>query len=119
MVGQKKHNGSVMIGVKPCQYLHISHAIIYFNIPFCSAQGLQDSISKAMVTQKSLLIKRHPDKWHRMEWSRPLLDFELIRNFVWNTHWRNCEENTTIQAYHKLAWQLECPTEEADRLYKL
>ncbi len=33
--------------------------------------------------------------------------------------WRNREEKPTIQAYHKLAWHLECPTEEADRVYKL
>jgi hypothetical protein len=33
--------------------------------------------------------------------------------------WRNREEKTTIQAYHKLAWHLECPTEEADRMYRL
>jgi hypothetical protein len=30
--------------------------------------------------------------------------------------WRNREEKTTIQAYHKLAWHLECPTGEADRM---
>jgi hypothetical protein len=54
-----------------------------------------------------------------MEWGRPLPQFEMIWDFVRNMPWRNREEKTTIQAYHKLAWHLECPTKEADRMYKL
>jgi hypothetical protein len=69
-----------------------------------------------MVAQKLLLIKCHPDKWPRMEWGQPLPDFEMIQDFVCNTPWRNWEEKITIQAYHKLAWQLECPTDEADQM---
>jgi hypothetical protein len=72
-----------------------------------------------MAAQKLLLINRHPDKWPRMEWGWPLSDFEMIQGFVCNTPWRNWEAKTTIQAYHKLAWQLECPTDEADQMYKL
>ncbi len=67
-----------------------------------------------MVEQKLRLIQRHPDKWPRTEWGRPLPQFEMIRDFVRNMPWRNREEKTTIQAYHKLAWHLECPTKEAD-----
>ncbi len=54
-----------------------------------------------------------------MEWGRPLPDFEMIQDFVHNTPWRKREEKTTIQAYYKLAWQLECPTDKANRMYKL
>lgn len=94
---------------------------MFFNFPFCSAPGLQQILWKAMNDQKSLLIKKHPDKWPRMEWGRPLPEFEMIRDFVRSIpwRWRNREEKNTIQAYHKLAWQLECPTDEADHLYKL
>jgi hypothetical protein len=48
-----------------------------------------------------------------------LSEFEMIRDFVRNMPWRNREEKNTIHAYHKLAWQLECPTGEADHFYKL
>jgi hypothetical protein len=72
-----------------------------------------------MAAQKSLLIKCHPDKWLRMEWGWPLPDFEMIQDFVRNTPWRNREEKTTIQAYHKLARQLEWPTDTAVQMYKL
>jgi hypothetical protein len=72
-----------------------------------------------MATQKLLLIKRHPDKWPRMEWGWPLPDFKMIQDFVRNTPWKNREEKTTIHAYHKLAWQLECPTDKANGMYKL
>jgi hypothetical protein len=78
MAGLNKHKGTVAFEVKPCQYLGTSQEIIFFNIPFFSAQGLRDSIYKAMVDQKSLLIKRHPAKWARMEWGRHLLDFEMV-----------------------------------------
>ena len=72
-----------------------------------------------MTDQKLLLIKKHPEKWPRMEWGCPLPEFEMVRDFVQNMPWRNREEKNTIQAYHKLAWHLECPTNEADCLYKL
>ncbi len=40
MAGQTKHKGTITIKVKPCQYLDTEHPIIFFNLPFCSAQGL-------------------------------------------------------------------------------
>ncbi len=54
-----------------------------------------------------------------MEWGCPLPEFEMVRDFVRNMPWRNWEKKNTIQAYHKLAWQLERPTNEADHLYQL
>jgi hypothetical protein len=72
-----------------------------------------------MTDLKLLLIKKHPEKWPRMEWGRSLPEFKMVRDFVRNMPWRNQEEKNTIQAYHKLAWQLECPTDEGDHLYKL
>ncbi len=111
--------GSIAITVKACQCLNTERAVIFFNVPFCSASSLCTILRKAMVEQKSKLISRYPAKWPRTEWGRPLPEFELIRDFVRNTPWRNREEKSTIQAYHKLAWQLECPSDEADRVYKL
>jgi hypothetical protein len=99
--------------------LDTERAVILFNVPFCSASSLRSILRKAMTEQKSSLIKRHPSKWPSIEWGRPLPDFDLIRDFVKNTPWRSREEKSTIQAYHKLAWQLECPTDEADCIYKL
>jgi hypothetical protein len=54
-----------------------------------------------------------------MEWSPPLQDFVMVRDFVWNTLWRNCKEKTTIQAFHKIAWQMEFPSSDVDKLYKI
>jgi hypothetical protein len=119
MAGQTKHKGTITIEMKPCQYLVTLRANIFFNLPFCSAQDLWQLLQNAMAAQKLLLIKRHPDKWPRMEWGWPLPDFKMIQDFVRNTPWKNREEKTTIQAYPKLAWQLECPTDKADRMYKL
>jgi hypothetical protein len=51
-----------------------------------------------------------------MEWGCPLPEFEMVRDFVQNMPWRNREKKNTIQAYHKLAWQLECPTNEVNCL---
>ena len=119
MAAVVKLKGSIVIAVKACQCLDTERAIIFFNVPFCSAASLRNVLRKAMVEQKSRLINRYPAKWPKMEWGRPLPDFELIRDFVRNTPWRNREEKSTIQAYHKLAWHLECPSNEADRVYKL
>jgi hypothetical protein len=41
MAGQTKHKGTITIKVNPCQYLDTECAIIFFNLPFSSAQGLQ------------------------------------------------------------------------------
>ena len=119
MAAVPKLKGTIAITVKACQHLDTERAVILFNVPFCSASSLRSILRKAMTEQKSSLIKRHPAKWPPIEWGRPLPDFDLIRDFVKNTPWRAREEKSTIQAYHKLAWQLECPTEEADRIYKL
>ncbi len=119
MAAATKLKGTISIAVKPCQCLDTKRAVIFFNIPYCSTSSLQQLLRKAMVEQKSCLIQSHPDKWPRMEWGRPLPQFEMIWDFVRNMPWRNREEKTTIQAYHKLAWHLECLTEEADRMYKL
>jgi hypothetical protein len=35
-----------------------------------------------MTDQKLLLIKKHPEKWPRMEWGCPLPEFEMVRDFV-------------------------------------
>jgi hypothetical protein len=51
-----------------------------------------------------------------MEWGLRLPDFVMVHNFVRNTPWRNREEKTTIQAYHKIAWQMECPSLDINRL---
>jgi hypothetical protein len=104
----------VAIEVKPCQDLNTSQEIIFFNIPFCLAQGLRNLIRKAMVEQKLLLIKRDPAKWPRMEWGWHLLDFEMVQDFVQNTTWRYCKKKTTILAYHKHVWQLKYPSAEVD-----
>jgi hypothetical protein len=119
MAAATKLKGTISITVKPCQCLDTKRAVIFFDVPYCSASSLQQLLWKAMVEQKSRLIRSHPDKWPRMEWGRPLPQFEMIRDFVRNMPWRNREEKTTIQAYHKLAWHLECPTKEANHMYKL
>jgi hypothetical protein len=119
MAAVAKLKGSISITVKACQCLDTEWAVIFFNVPFCSVNSLRGILRKAMVEQKSRLINRYPSKWPRMEWGLSLPEFELIRDFVQNTPWRNREEKTTIQAYHKLAWHLECPKDEADQVYKL
>ncbi len=43
----------------------------------------------------------------------------MVRDFVKNTPWRSREEKSTIQAFHKIAWHLECPQEAVDRFYTL
>jgi hypothetical protein len=72
-----------------------------------------------MTKQKSTLIKQHLSKYPRMEWGLPLPDFVMVHDFVRNTPWRNREEKTTIQAYHKIAWQMECPLLDVDKLYTI
>jgi hypothetical protein len=119
MASQKKYKGTVVIELKPCQYLETLRDIIFFNFPFCSAKGLCNSLRKAMHDQKSALIKHHPAKYPRIVWSPPLSEFVMVCNYVRNTPWCNHEEKTTIQAYHKLAWQVECPTLEVDKLYTI
>jgi hypothetical protein len=54
-----------------------------------------------------------------MEWGQSLQDFEMVWNFVWNTPWQNREEKSTIQAIHKIAWHLECPSSKVDRFYMI
>jgi hypothetical protein len=119
MAAATKIKGTISIAVKLCQCLDTERAVIFFNVPYCSASSLQQLLRKAMVEQKSRLIQCHSDKWPRTEWGHPLPQFEMIQDFVRNMPWRNREEKTTIQAYHKLAWHLECPTKEEDCVYKL
>ena len=45
--------------------------------------------------------------------------FEMVRDFVKNTPWRSREEKTTIQAFHKLVWHLECPCKEVPFIYRI
>jgi hypothetical protein len=54
-----------------------------------------------------------------MECPPPLSDFVMVRDFVRNTLWRNRKEKTTIQAFHKIAWQMECPSADVDKLYTI
>ncbi len=56
MAKQSKHKGTVVIEVKPCQYLDTTWEIMFFNLPYCNAVGLQDYICKALVAKKSRLI---------------------------------------------------------------
>jgi hypothetical protein len=119
MASQKKQKGTIAIELKPCQHLDTTRDIIFLNLPFCSDKGLHGTLCKAMTKQKSTLIKQHPSKYPRMEWGLPLPDFVIVRDFVRNTPWRNQEEKTTIQAYHKIAWQMECPSLDIDKLYMI
>jgi hypothetical protein len=66
MAAVAKLKGSIAITVKACQCLNTERAVIFFNVPFCSANSLRDILRKAMVKQKSRLIKRYPSKWPRM-----------------------------------------------------
>ena len=40
MAKQSKHKGTVVIKVKPCQYLDTTREIMFFNLPYCDAVGL-------------------------------------------------------------------------------
>ena len=119
MAKQSQHKGLVSIEVKPCQYLDTTRDIIFFNLPFCDAVGLRDYIKSALIGEKSRLIHRYPTKFPRKDWGRAFQDFEMVRDFVKNTPWRSREEKTTIQAFHKLVWHLECPREEVPFIYRI
>jgi hypothetical protein len=119
MANQEKHKGTIAIKLKPCQHLNTSQDIIFFDPSLCSDEGLRGTLHKAMTKQKSTLIKQHPSKYPRMALGPPLSDFVMVCNFVRNTPWCNREEKTTIPAYHKIAWQMECPTSDVDRLYTI
>ncbi len=54
-----------------------------------------------------------------MEWGRQFKDFKMVGNFVKNTPWRSREEKVTIQAFHKLVWHLECPSDEVPFIYQV
>ncbi len=84
MAAATKLKGTISIAVKPCQCLDTKRAVIFFNIPYCSTSSLRQLLRKAKVEQKSRLIRSHPNKWPRMEWGRPLPQFEMIRDFVRN-----------------------------------
>jgi hypothetical protein len=119
MATQTKCKGTILVELKPCQYLDTARDIIFFNLPFCDAIGLRDFIRKALTTQKLALIRRHPLKYPQMEWGWHLPNFEMVRDFMKNTPWRSREEKSTIQAFHKIAWHLECPREEVEMFYTL
>ena len=53
MAAVAKLKGSIAIAVKACQCLNTERAVIFFNVPFCSATSLRDTLRKAMVKQKS------------------------------------------------------------------
>ncbi len=119
MAGQEKLKGSIMVEMKPCQHLDTAREIIFFQVPNCDATWLQDVLRKAMTKAESGMIQKYPSKYPRMEWCNALPEFEIVRDFVKNTPWRNREEKSTIQAYHKTAWHLECSRQEIDRLYTI
>jgi hypothetical protein len=50
MAKQSKYKGTVAIEVEPCQYLDTTRDIIFFNLPYCDAVGLQDYSRKALVS---------------------------------------------------------------------
>ncbi len=119
MAMQTKIKGTITVEMKPCQCLDTAQDIIFFNPPFCDATGLKDFIHKALTKQMLALIHCHPLKYPWMEWGRHLPEFEMVRDFVKNTPWHSREEKSTIQAFHKIAWHLECPREAVDRFYTL
>ncbi len=43
----------------------------------------------------------------------------MLWDFITNTPWCSWEEKSGIQAFHKIAWHLECPREAVDRFYTL
>ncbi len=69
--------------------------------------------------QKSALIKHHPVKNPQIIWGKPLPEFVMVHDFIQNTPWQNCKDKTIIQAYHKLARQIEYPTLDVDKLYTI
>jgi hypothetical protein len=85
MAKQSKHKGTVVIKVKPCQYLDTTREIMFFNLPYCNAVGLRDYICKALVAKRSRLIHQYPKKFSRTEWDQHFKDFEMVRDFVKNT----------------------------------
>ncbi len=119
MATQTKHKGAMRVEMKPCQCLDTVPDIIFFNPPFCNPIGLRDFIRQALTKQKSALIKRHPLKYPWMGWGQHLPEFEMVGDFVKNTPWRSREEKSTIQAFHKIAWHLECPWDQVDFFYTL
>jgi hypothetical protein len=119
MASQKKHKGTIAIKLKLCQHLKTTRDVIFFNLSFCANKGLCITLRGAMHNQKSALIKRHPSKYPQMEWGPPLQDFVMVCNFVWNAPWHNCKEKTTIQAFRKIAWQMECPSLDVEKLYTI
>ena len=50
MTKQSQHKGTVSIKLKLCQYLDTTRDIIFFNLPFCNAVGLQDNYIKMTLT---------------------------------------------------------------------
>jgi hypothetical protein len=72
-----------------------------------------------MIKQKNAMVTRYPTKYTRMEWGQHLQDFKVVRDFVRNTPWRNREETSTIQAFHKIAWHLKRPSSEVDQFYTI
>ncbi len=119
MAGQKKLKGSIAVEMKPCQHLDTTREIIFFQVPSCDAIGLRDLLRKAMTKAESGMIHKYPLKYPRMEWGAALPEFEMVRDFVKNTPWRNREEKSSIQAFHKMAWHLECPCHAVESLYTI
>ncbi len=119
MATQTKYKGTILVKMKPCQCLVTVRDIIFVSLPFCNVMELWDFICWALTKQKSLLIKRHPLKYPRMEWGQHLAEFKMVRDFVKNTPWHSCEEKSTIQAFCRIVWLLECPQEGVDQLYTL
>jgi hypothetical protein len=119
MAGQKKLKGSIAVEMKPCQHLDTAREIIFFQVPSYNAIGLQDLLRKAMTKAKSGMIHKYPLKYPRMEWGAALPEFKMVRDFVKNTPWRNREEKSSIQAFQKMAWHLECPRHAVKSLYTI
>jgi hypothetical protein len=76
-------------------------------------------LQKAMTKAKLGMIHKNPLKYPRMEWGAALTEFKMVRDFVKNTPWRNREEKLSIQAFHKMAWHLECPRHAVESLYTI
>ncbi len=82
MAKQSQHKGTVLLKRKPCQHLDTTREILFFNLPFCDAVGLQDYLKTALLAKKSRLIHRYPNKFPRKDWGRAFQDFEMVRDFV-------------------------------------
>jgi hypothetical protein len=119
MAKQTHHKGTVSIELKPCQHLDTTRDILFFNLPFCDARGLRDYLRTALTAEKNRLIHKYPKKFPCKDWGHDFKDFEMVRDFVKNTPWRNREEKTTIQAFHKMVWHLECPRKEVTFIYRI